>query len=100
MTNNRLLIALWYQPTKSPLTPTLPSQAKHYPQVGKWLIQKFLVAQVFNLCEGVPHSLERLCHQAEKLMGEKKPSQGRWGFRCYRFQTALLPANTKLPSNK
>jgi len=37
----------------------------------KWLgaelsicLQK--VAQVFNLCEGFSHSLERLCHQSEK----------------------------------
>ena len=32
--------------------------------------KKFLVAQVFNLCEGFSHSLERLCHQAEKLVGK------------------------------
>ena len=35
-----------------------------------------LVAQVFNLCEGFSHSLERLCHQAEKLMGNDKPWMG------------------------
>jgi hypothetical protein len=31
------------------------------------------VAQVFNLCDGFSHSLERLCHRAEKLMGKDKP---------------------------
>jgi hypothetical protein len=36
----------------------------------------FLVAQVFNLCEGFSHSLERLCHQAEILMGKDKPIGG------------------------
>jgi hypothetical protein len=39
---------------------------------GSGLFNKFLVAQVFNLCEGFWHSLERLCHQAEKLMGKDK----------------------------
>jgi hypothetical protein len=34
-----------------------------------------LVAQVFNLCKGFSHSLERLCHQAEKLMGNDEPGE-------------------------
>ena len=34
------------------------------------------MAQVFNRCEGFSHSLERLCHQAKKLMGKDKPNGG------------------------
>jgi hypothetical protein len=103
---NLLFISLHSLPSK----PTLPAPRKKVflkmIRPAPWrslnsLLDKVacLVAQVFNLCEGFSHSLERLCHQAEKLMGKDKPIGGE-GKMWNRFNAlwSLNPATSPTPS--
>jgi hypothetical protein len=44
------------------------------------------VAQAFYPVREFSHSLERLCHQSEKLVGKDKPLKGERGFGSVRLK--------------